>query len=162
SQQVYILLNGRWFTAPNQSGPWTYVAPSALPIDFGKIPADSPKACVRVSVSGTPENTDANGDYQLPQTAAIKAGAQIPTIEYDGSPQFEVIQGTDVEYAVNTSSDIVKAGGHYYCCSDGVWYVSDIAAGPFTVTSEIPPSIYLIPPANPLYYVTFVRAFNAE
>ena len=27
SQQMYVLLSGRWYTSPNKNGPWTFVAP---------------------------------------------------------------------------------------------------------------------------------------
>lgn len=162
SQQIYVLLSGRWFSAHNQNGPWAYVMPTTLPVDFAMIPADSAKAHVLASIPGTAQNTAALTDYQLPQTAAVKTNARIPTIPYDGQPEFQLVEGTEVEYAVNTSSDVLKVRGRYYCCQDAVWYASDTALGPFVATATIPDAVYQVPPTNPLYRDTFVRSYYSD
>jgi hypothetical protein len=46
-QQTYVLVTGRWFSASDLAGPWTYVQGASLPPDFAKIPDDSPKENVR-------------------------------------------------------------------------------------------------------------------
>jgi len=46
----YILVSGRWFKNPTLDGPWTFVDSQAMPADFAKIPADSPKSTVLASV----------------------------------------------------------------------------------------------------------------
>src|SRR5262249_9034995 len=38
----YYLISGRWFSAPNLNGPWTFATPN-LPGDFKKIPIDNPR-----------------------------------------------------------------------------------------------------------------------
>ena len=40
----YVLMSGRWFSAPSSNGPWTYTAGKLLPADFAKIPPESPKS----------------------------------------------------------------------------------------------------------------------
>src|SRR6185295_1422915 len=52
-RQAYLLLSGRWFTAPSLKGPWTYVPPRDLPADFAKIPPGSPQGGVLASVPDT-------------------------------------------------------------------------------------------------------------
>jgi hypothetical protein len=75
-------------------------------------------------VAGTDEAREAVLDAQIPQTAAVKVDATT-TVEYDGKPRFEPVEETDgLEYAVNTASQVIKYGDTYYCCDDGVWYVS--------------------------------------
>src|SRR5580658_3974413 len=46
TQQLYVLLSGRWYVAPNRHGPWTYVPSDKLPDDFKRIPANSDKGDV--------------------------------------------------------------------------------------------------------------------
>jgi len=54
TQQFYYLTAGRWFSAPDLQGPWTYATPD-LPPDFTKIPHSSPASAILVSVPGTDE-----------------------------------------------------------------------------------------------------------
>ena len=65
----YVLVSGRWFTAPGSKGPWTYVSPARLPADFAKIPPDSPKSGVLASIPNTPESKEALIANGIPQTA---------------------------------------------------------------------------------------------
>ena len=39
-QDYYVLLSGRWYRAAALNGPWTYVASTALPADFRRIPVE--------------------------------------------------------------------------------------------------------------------------
>ena len=55
NQNTYVLIAGRWFSAPDTSGPWTFVPTSSLPADFAKIPDESPMENVKASVPGTPQ-----------------------------------------------------------------------------------------------------------
>jgi hypothetical protein len=162
TQNLYVLLSGRWYMAPNQNGPWTYVAPNQLPADFARIPTDSPKANVLASVAGTQAAQDAIADTYIPQTAAVDVNNyQQPTVTYDGNPDFEPIQGSSCTYAANTDSSIIFVGGIYYCCSDAVWYQSGNPAGPWGLCRRVPPEIYTIPPSCPIYPVRFCYVYGA-
>ena len=57
-QKTYVLIAGRWFSAAQTSGPWTYVPGPNLPADFAKIPIDSPVENVLANVPGTSEAID--------------------------------------------------------------------------------------------------------
>ena len=46
-QQNYVLVTGRWFRAPELTGPWQYVAGTSCRRDFTLIPDDSPKENVK-------------------------------------------------------------------------------------------------------------------
>src|SRR5258708_4743966 len=85
TQQFYYLTAGRWFSAMDLQGPWTYVTPD-LPADFAKIPPNSPASAILASVPGTDEAKDAVLLAQVPTTMTIKpAEAQAKVkVEYGG------------------------------------------------------------------------------
>lgn len=162
TQAIYVLLSGRWFTAPSQAGPWTFVAPAQLPADFAKIPPGLPISNALASIPGTQAARNAALDAQVPQTAAIQRNAPSPKVTYDGDAKFEpVAKGNAVSYAVNATHAVVKVEDKYYLCSDGVWFVADAAPGPWIVADLMPPVIYTIPPTCPIYPVTYVRIYDA-
>jgi len=154
---VYFLVSGRWFAAPDFSGPWKFVTPN-LPDDFKKIPLEHPRSRVRASVPGTDEAAEAVLLAQIPQTATVKRDLKPPDVAYaGGTPKFEAIEKTQtVERAVNTDKDVLKVGDLYYMCFQGVWFMSKSPTGPWEVTSTIPSQIYTIPISSPSYPVTYV------
>jgi hypothetical protein len=160
-QTTYVLLSGRWYRTPAQRTAWEYVPSDRLPEDFSRIPLSSEKAHVLACVDGTPQAHAAVLDAEVPRTEAVKPGpAPEMQASYDGDPQFAAIDGSAVEYAVNTPASIFCVGRRYYWCNDGIWYDSDLAIGPWYVCSWVPPAIYLIPPSCPYYYVTYCRVFS--
>ena len=160
-QRYYVLLSGRWFSAPAMGGPWEFVAGSALPVDFSRIPDGHPKSAVLASVPGTPEARDAVVAAQVPQTAVVDRKKATFTATYDGDPQFKRIEGTEMSYAVNSPNDIIKARGKYYAVSDGVWFVAQSPLGPWSVCDYVPPEIYSIPPTVPVYNVKYVHVYDS-
>jgi hypothetical protein len=127
---VYVLLAGRWYRAASTDGPWAVVRPDELPAAFKDIEPASDLGSARVSVAGTPEAEDAALDALVPQTAPIDRKKAKLEVQYDGEPKFKQIEGTGVEYALNTSSQVLRIKGKYYACDDGVWFASDKAEGP--------------------------------
>jgi hypothetical protein len=115
TQKTYILLSGRWFEAMSMRGPWQFTPPEQLPRDFRHIPEDSSVGNVLASVPGTDAAKDALLDAQIPQTATIKRTPVTLEVTYDGSPQFKPIEGTTMEYAVNTNFSVIKVGERFYC-----------------------------------------------
>jgi hypothetical protein len=159
---VYYLVAGRWFSAPDFDGPWTFATPS-LPRDFVRINAEHPRARVLASVPGTPQATEAVVLAQIPQTAKVhKATTEAPHVAYVGEPRFETIERTSLQHAVNTSSDVIKLGDRYYLCVKGVWFVANTPKGPWIVTSVVPPAIYSIPVSSPLHHVTYVSVVETS
>jgi len=157
TQQFYYLTAGRWFSAMDLQGPWTYATPD-LPADFAKIPPSSPASAILVSVPGTDEAKDAVLLAQVPTTMTIKpAEAQAKVkVEYAGDPKFEPIKGTSMSYATNTQDKVIKVGDVYYLCLQGVWFMSANAQGPWRTATSVPQEIYTIPPTSPVYNVTYV------
>ena len=80
-----------------------------------------------------------------------------PEVEYQGGkPEFQPIEKTSVQRAVNTDKDILKVGDLDYMCFQGVWFMSKSPTGPWEVTGEVPKSIYEIPVSSPSHAVTYV------
>ncbi len=152
---VYYLIAGRWFSAPDFSGPWTFASPK-LPDDFKKVPLEHPRSRVLASVPGTTQAAEAVLLAQIPQTASVGRELKAPAVAYQGTPEFQPIEKTTVQRAVNTDKDIIKVGDRYYMCFQGVWFMSRAATGPWEVTGDVPKVIYEIPVSSPSYSVTYV------
>lgn len=159
-QRHYFLVAGRWFRASGLNGPWT-PASNDLPADFARIPDDSPAALVKAAVPGTQEARDAILLASVPTTKSVAATKVTETVLYTGPPEYVVIQGTEVRYAVNTPNQVFLVDNNYYWCNQGAWLVSGSPTGPWTYSATVPASIYTIPPAHPSYNVTYVRVQSA-
>jgi hypothetical protein len=161
TQDIYVLIAGRWYQSKSTNGPWASISGSKLPKDFAKIPADHPKASVLVSIPGTEQARESVIANQIPQTAEVKRNQAKLNVTYDGAPQFQPIVGTSMEYAVNTSYDVIHLGPSYYSAYNGVWFVAGVPTGPWAVADTIPPEIYSIPPSNPLYHDRYVYVYGS-
>jgi len=162
TNNMYVLLSGRWFRSKSQDGPWTFVRADELPKSFANIPPESDIGGLRVSVAGTDEANDALLDAQVPETAAIERSKATLSVEYDGTPDFEKISGTKVSYAVNTAAQVLLIDGRYYAVDNGVWFDSKDATGPWAVSDSIPDEeIQKIPPSSPVYNTTSVVIYES-
>ena len=162
NKKYYYLTSGRWFaTSDPSTGPWVFVG-NLLPADFAKIPADGPRGWVLASVPGTAQAASAIGAASVPREASVSRTAATLDVTYAGEPQFKVIPGTSLEYAVNTSFDVLKVGETYYACDNGVWFTSGSATGPWTVADSVPKEVYSIPSDQPLYNDTYVNVESSD
>ena len=161
TQRLYVLISGRWFRAPSTDGPWTFVRGDKLPASFKRVPLDSPKGNILASVAGTDQAEDAIADAEIPQTSAIQRSDRSFAATYDGRPQFAPIEGTDLQYAVNTDAEVILADGRYYACDQGVWYISDDPYGPWSVSDTRPLGVEDIPPSCPVYDVRYVYIYDS-
>ena len=159
---VFYLVAGRWFSAPDFSGPWTFATPS-LPEDFKKISLEHPRSRVLASVPGTDQAAEAVLLASIPQTARVnKKEVKAPEVAFQGDPQFTPIEQTTVERAVNTDKDVFKVGDSYYMCYQGVWFVGKGSSGPWEVASSVPEQIYKIPVSSPAHHVTYVTVEDSS
>lgn len=161
SQQYFLVISGRWFTADSMKGRWSYVASDSLPATFRDIPADSKYVDVRAFVAGTDEAKEAIMDAQIPQTAAVKRGTVELDVTYDGTPKFKEIAGTKLSFAANCSETVIKSGKDFYLVKDAVWYVAGSATGPWVVSDKAPPGIDGIPPSSPVYNTKYVYVYDS-
>ncbi|HVY75233.1 MAG TPA: hypothetical protein VG890_10405, partial [Puia sp.] len=162
SQQYFVLISGRWYQTKNlKSDNWTFVPADHLPADFAKIPPGSQKDNVLSSVAGTDEARDAVMDAEIPQTAKVDRNTATTQVNYDGRPKFTDIDGTNLQYAVNTSSTVIRTpNGRFYTVDNGVWFVSDDAQGPWSVATDRPDEIDRVPPDNPVYNSKYVYVYD--
>jgi hypothetical protein len=124
-QNYYVLISGRWYRSKSLEGQWNYVASSSLPPDFSKIPESHPKGDVLASVSGTPQAQEAQISNEIPQTATIRRQQAGVAVGYDGSPEFRPIEGTPLQYAVNSGTPVIEVDPQsFYSVQNGVWFVA--------------------------------------
>jgi len=161
TQRHLVVLSGRWYASPSLQGPWEHIPPDQLPDDFGKIPPESEMGHLLVSVPDTLESNEAVLDQQVPQTAAIDRSAAL-NVEYDGDPQFAPVEGTSMEYALNTGTQVLRAEGRYYAVDEGVWFVSDTPEGPYAVATVRPIEVDSIPASCPNYNVKYVYIYDVQ
>src|SRR5450631_303738 len=165
SQEYFVLISGRWFRTKNlNSDDWKYIPADQLPGDFARIPPGSAKDNVLASVAGTDAARDAVMDAEIPQTAKVDRNTTTTTVTYDGRPKFTDIDGTNLQYAVNTSSTVLRNGGdgRFYVVDNGVWFVSDNATGPWVVSTVRPVDVDLIPPSVPVYNAKYVNIYDVD
>lgn len=160
ADEHYFLTAGRWFRASSLDGPWTS-ATQDLPEDFQKIPDDHEKAHVLPSVPGTPEAEEAILQASIPRKVTVDRSAAKAVVVFDGDPEFVLIEGTTVYYAVNSPNDVFRVDGKYYCCYQAVWFVASSANGPWEVCSKVPAVIYQIPSSHPEHNVTYVYVYDS-
>ncbi len=160
SQQWYYLVSGRWFSGPDSQRAVVY-ATTSLPADFQKIPASNPRAAVLASVPGTPQAQQAVAMAQMPHKADVNIATTTVNVTYGGPPQFTPIPGTTMQYATNTTYQVIQADGLYYTCYQAVWFVSQSPNGPWAVATVVPQVIYTIPPTSPMYNVTYVQIYSS-
>jgi hypothetical protein len=161
TNQYYYLSSGRWFAAANLSGPWSFAGQN-LPSDFAKIPASGPRGWVLASVPGTPQAQTAILAADVPHTAAINRASATLNVTYGSPPNWQPIAGTSLQYAANTSFDVIKDGSAYYACSNAVWFNATSANGPWTVSDTVPDEIYQIPSNSPLFPDTYVTVETSD
>ena len=162
SQNHYVLLAGRWYYSRSlKDGDWSFREPDQLPGDFASIPDNSAMASVRTSVPGTEEAQIALLEQSIPQTATIDRKEATVKVEYDGEPQFERIEGTDMSYALNTDKSVLLIDGVYYCIDDAVWFSSDKPTGPWEVCVERPDEVDELPPESPVYNVKYTYIYES-
>jgi hypothetical protein len=144
------------------SGSWAFVAPGSLPGDFKKIPADSDKSNVLLSVPGTPQAQEAVIANSIPQTATIQRDQASLAVSYYGAPSFTPIAGTTLAYAANTQTPVIMVSPNsYFACQGGVWFAAATAQGPWVVATTVPAAIYAVPASCPIHYVTYAYVYGS-
>jgi hypothetical protein len=154
----YVQLSGRWFSANTLSGPWAF-ATDKLPPDFSLIQPKGPDGAVLASVPGTIAAQEAVLQAQIPTTASLNRAAARITVVYSGPPRFVPVSGTNMLYAVNTNTYVLRISNGYYTCEAGVWFVAATPSGPWLLADSVPQVVYTIPVTSPIYPVTYVRIY---
>jgi hypothetical protein len=159
---LFYLVAGRWFKAPGLGGHWTFATPE-LPEDFKRISLEHPRSRVLASVPGTQQAAEAVVLAEIPQFARVnKKEIKAPDVAYQGEPDYQAIQGTQLQRAVNTDKEIIKVGDTYYMCYQGVWFSANTPKGPWTLATSVPQEVYQIPASSPAHSVTYVTVQEDE
>lgn len=161
SQEYFILVSGRWYSAKEMNGPWSFIEADNLPEDFAKIPEGSEKDIVLANVAGTNAARDAVLDSQIPQTAEVDRKTATVKVEYDGEPKFEKVDGTSMLYAVNSPQTVLKVDNTFYCVDNGIWFASNTAKGPWSVSDTRPAEVDEIEPSSSVYNVKYVYIYDS-
>ncbi len=162
SQEHYVLLAGRWFHSKTlKDGDWGFQEPSELPEEFAKVPATSGMSTIRASIPGTQEAQDALLEQSIPQTATVDRKTATVEVKYDGDPEFNKVDGTDVAVAANTDKTVLLIKEKYYCVDDAIWFVSDNPTGPWIVSDVRPDEVDDLPPSSEAYNVKYVYVYDS-
>lgn len=159
SNSVYVRIYGNWFRAAALTGPWQYVPIASLPAAFSAIPDDHVKGSVKASLARakTPDTPDA--------WTVVAADPSTATLDYtmSGDPVLQPIRGTQLNYVANASVPIIQLDiNNWYAVQEGVWFHASEVSGPWTVTNQIPPGIYAIPPTVPIYQAIHSRVISSS
>ncbi len=139
----YLKGGGEWFSAQDVLGPW-------------KGDPSPPESVLAIPLSEMEKEQDPSPLKQLFRSKMEKIlVATEPTelIVTSGRPRYMPIQGTDLLFMSNTTSDVFLEIGSqkYYVVLAGRWYQSASLQGPWTYVSanQVPEGFAKIPPASP-------------
>ncbi|MFV0365875.1 MAG: hypothetical protein ACK5JS_05135 [Mangrovibacterium sp.] len=160
SQQYYVVLSGRWYAAHELTSTWNYVPSDELPATFAQIEQGSSSDIVLANVPGTSASRDAILDNSIPQTAEVNRANTSVDVSYDGTPVYQNIDGTSMQYVENSEQTIIRDGNQYYCVDNGIWFVANSPNGPWQVATMRPQQVEKIRPSSPVYNVKYVYIYD--
>lgn len=143
SDKNFLYDDQEWQTSTNLGGPWSFT--SELPQDLVDLVLDSAWSILKPAIPA-PISASAT----MPKIYFSESPAEI--ILFDGQPKYETIEGTSLEYATNTESDVffcVTTNSYYYLTS-GRWFSSNSLNGPWVFASnDLPADFSKIPLDSP-------------
>ena len=142
--KTYYLKGGdEWFSAKDVLGPW-------------QSDPNPPESILAIPLREMEKEGDSAPPKQVLRSKMEKIiVATEPTelIVSSGNPKYMPIQGTDLLFMSNTSSDVFLEIGsqNYYVVLAGRWYQSASLKGPWTyvLANRLPSAFAKIPPASP-------------
>jgi len=80
----------------------------------------------------------------IPQTATVsRQDAKLNPPRFDGDPVFKSLEGTSLEYVINTATPIIRVDDKsFYAVENGVWFKAASLNGPWSVADSVPAAIY--------------------
>ena len=159
SNAVYARVGGNWFRASALTQPWQYVPIGSLPAGFAAIPNDHPKSAVKASVASA-HAPSAPAAWTV--SAADPSTARL-NYTMNGDPDLRPIKGTQLNYVANASVPIIQVDiNNWYAVQNGVWFRASEVTGPWSVTDQVPPQIYAVPPTSPIYHAIHSRVIASS
>src|SRR5215813_248379 len=151
SGNYYLHVYDGWMSASAITGPWSRATTSPTGID---------QVATNLAKTGQVDMLD--GGNMQPKPSLAKAAptiyvSQTPTemLVFQGQPSFTPITGTSLQWASNTTADVIldTGGGNYYILVAGRWYRAPAltGAGPWTyvASNALPADFKRIPINSP-------------
>jgi uncharacterized protein YraI len=145
SGELYLRDEKSWMKTKDVSAGWEAV--DKLPDLIGSLPDDDNWKETREAIPGEPF-----ADNTPPKVIYSDTPAEM--IVFDGEPALEPVDGTDLEWASNTESDVffLKSTSTWYILVSGRWFKSTSLDGPWTFTTPDMPSDFQNLPEDAPYY----------
>jgi hypothetical protein len=125
------------------------------------IPDFSPKRSVKASLAQALVPAPVPTGAQT-IVAADRRYAKL-SFTMSGDPVLKPIRGTELNYVANASVPIIQVDiDNWYAVQEGVWFHAPHVSGVWTVTSDVPPQIYAIPPTVPIYHAIHSRVISSS
>jgi hypothetical protein len=127
----YLHLFDGWMTAPTIDGPWAVL--SAAPAGLNEAKEISIKAHPADLLDGGTDEVDEDGNPLEKPTLAkgpvpeiVVASEPTELLVFEGSPTWEQIPGTELEFVENTTGNVFRTQGQqpstYYVLVSGRWF----------------------------------------
>jgi hypothetical protein len=143
AQSRWYLLNGtQWLVSKDQNLDGKWKATRELPSNFSQIPMEDNWKEVLAKVP--PPKTK----QKAPVVFTSEKPAEL--IITDGRPDFEKIEGLELRYATDTTSDLFRLDDRYYYLVSGRWFSSaELKEGSWTPVATLPTVFAGIPKSHP-------------
>jgi hypothetical protein len=143
AESRWFLLNGsQWLVSKDQNLDGKWQAVDKLPSNFYQLPTEDNWRTVLAFIP--PPDTK----KKTPVVYASQEPAEL--IVTDGRPDFEKIEGLELRYATDTTSDLFLLDKMYYYLVSGRWFsTSDLEDGPWTQVGTLPTAFAGIPKNHP-------------
>jgi hypothetical protein len=143
--QFYIHVYDGWLSSGSVAGPWTQA--SIVPIGMSGVAQSLAKSGLVNLLDGGPK---ANPKPSLANGVPTVITSQVPSelIVFNGQPDFVPINGTQLLWAANTTSDVFvnTVTSDYFILASGRWFTSASLNGPwnYIAATMLPPDLSLI------------------
>jgi hypothetical protein len=134
----FLLSGSQWLVSRDQNLDGKWKPTDELPIDFRSLPAEDNWKDVRAKIP-PPETKQ-----KTPAVFVSEKPAEI--IITDGRPDFENIEGLELRYATDTTSDLFLLDETYYYLVSGRWFSTrDLKDGSWLPVNRLPDAFAGIP-----------------
>ncbi len=145
---VNLRVYGGWLIANGLAGDWSRPAAPLAGLDaIAAALAPTGRVDLLGGGSATPKPSLANG---VPAITVSFTPAEL--VVFRGPPSFQPIAGTNLAWATNTASDVIRDGdGNINLLLAGRWFRSAALSGPWSYVPSptLPPDFRRIPPDSP-------------
>jgi hypothetical protein len=148
SGKFYLKGEEWWYEGESATGPWveTEGVPEEILKVLPKVPDELLEESEEAKKSAMEGDEKPSGPVQKP--VVVTATTPTELIWTDGATQWKPVQGTNLQYAANSSGNVIKGpDGKIYTVLSGRWYTGPSLEGPWTyvASDKLPPDFAKIP-----------------